>query len=427
MRRSRLAQALILSLALHLGLGILLFLAPPSEQAPSTESRQPLQVEIVVRTPPPPEEPPRSTSPAPEAAPPPRPPRATTRPQRTPAPSPPSAAPPPPSGATAAAPPPASAGPEAPSGAVPDAPRAVRLFPGPGGLPVAPSTGDTQGGSTGGGRTLRPGDGPSREQLLAEEGARVQGRVQGFLDDGMARLRVENGLVDSFFGDMDNALEKGLSGAPLFAYEGVFKHFFKATPERGQGLRELLKSVERYGATGSPDAVGEPSGTDRLEDVARSGTAGARARSRPSTFDMLETYNKAAGALSAKIELEQTPTGQMLSVKLVESSGNPLFDAYVLEKVPTSLAALPPASEHFAARAKGNVRSVWAIEGHVSFSRTLKVTKLDELNAGDAAYLSALMPLGLLSGKFEETRGEVIVPDFRRPHFDIRAQLLRVY
>ncbi|QRN92819.1 TonB C-terminal domain-containing protein [Archangium violaceum] len=425
MRRSRLTQALILSLALHLGLGLVLFLAPAPEREPSTASRQPLQVEIVVRTPPPPVEPPRPTLPAPKASPPPRPPRAATRPPRTPAP-PSLSAPPPPSGATAAAPPPAAAEPETPSGAVPDAPRAVRLFPGPGGLPVPPSMGDTRGGSTGG-RTLRPGDGPSREQLLAEEGARVQGRVQGFLDDGMARLRVENGLVDSFFGDMDKALEKGLSGAPLFAYEGVFKHFFKATPERGQGLRELLASVQRYGATGSPDAVGEPSGTDKLEDVARSGTAGSRARSRPSTFDMLETYNKAAGALHAKIELEQTPTGQMLSVKLVESSGNPLFDAYVLEKVPPSLAALPPASEHFAARAKGNVRSVWAIEGHVSFSRTLKVTKLDELDAGDAAYLSALMPLGFLSGRFEETRGEVIVPDFRRPHFDIRAQLLRVY
>jgi outer membrane biosynthesis protein TonB len=423
MRRSRLAQALILSLALHLGLGLVLFLLAAPEREPSRASQQPLQVEIVVRTPPPPPvEPPRPTPPAPEATPPPRPPRTTPRPplptDTAAAPPPAPSAPQPPSSATAAAPPPAES--------VPDTPRAVRLFPGPGGLPVAPSTGDTPESPTRG-RTLRPGDGPSREQLLAEEGARVQGRVQGFLDDGMATLRVENGLVDPFFGDMDKALEKGLSGAPLFAYEGVFKHFFKATPGRTQGVRELLDRTARYGATGSPDAVGEPSGTDRLEDVARSGTAGARARSRPSTVDMLETYGKAGSALHAKIELEQTPTGQVLSVKLVVSSSNPLFDAYVVEKVPPSLAALPPAPEHFTARAKGNVRSVWDIEGHVSFSRTLKVTKLGELNAGDAAYLSALMPLGLLSGNFEETRGEVIVPDFRRPHFDIRAQLLRIY
>jgi hypothetical protein len=142
---------------------------------------------------------------------------------------------------------------------------------------------------------------------------------------------------------------------------------------------------------------------------------------------MLEAYNRSAGALHVKLELEQSLTGQVVSVKLVESSGNPLFDAYVTEHVPASLAALGPAPEHFAARAKGNVRSVWAIEGRVSFSRTLKLSKLDELNAGDAAYLSALVPLGLLSGRFEETRGEVIVPDLRRPHFDIHTELLRVY
>lgn len=288
-----------------------------------------------------------------------------------------------------------------------------------------PSTSTTPGFSTG--HTVRPGDGPSPEQLRAEERERVRGRVQGFLDDGMATLRVENGLVDSFFGDMDNAMEKGLSGAPLFAYEGVLKHFFKATPGRAQGLRDLMASAGSYGATGSPDPVGEPSGTDRLEDVARAGTAGARARSRPSNVDMLETYNKGASALHAEIDLEQSPTGQVLSVKLSRSSGNPLFDAYVVEHVPESLAKLGSAPEHFTARSKGLVRSVWSIDGHVSFSRTLKFSKLDELNAGDAAYLSALIPLGVLSGNFEETRGEVIVPDLRRPHFDIRTQLLRVY
>lgn len=290
---------------------------------------------------------------------------------------------------------------------------------------MGPTTGFTPSVSTG--HTVRPGDGPTAEQLRAEEGERVRGRVQGFLDDGMATLRVQNGLVDGFFSEMDHALEKGLSGAPLFSYEGVLKHFFKATPERGQAFRDLIASAQNYGAMGSPDLAGEPTGTDRLEDVARSGGAGARARSRPTTVDILETYNRRAGALHAKMELEQSRTGQLLSVKLVESSGNPLFDTYITEHVASSLSALGPAPESFAARSKGNVRSVWAVEGSVSFSRTIKVTKLDELNAADAAYFSALMPLGLLSGRFEETRGEVIVPDIRRPHFDIHTELLRVY
>ena len=427
MRRSRLLQALILSLALHLGLGLLLYLAPPKRDPFLLSARQePVQFEVVERTPPPRVEP--ALAP-PQAVEPPRPPRSTPRPPRAapPAPPPPSAtAEAPPPAATPPAEPPAGTEPESPPEA-PDIPRQIRLFPGRDGLAVGPlpSTGAPPGASTG--RTLRPGDGPSPEQLRAQEHARVQGRVQGFLDDGMASLRVQNGLVDTYFGEMDKALEKGLSGAPLFAYEGVFKHFFKATPERGKSFHDALETFGKYGATGSPDGAGGPSGTDRLEDVARSGGAGARARSRPSAVDMFETYNKAAGALHVTLELEQSRTGKVLGVKLLDSSGNPLFDSYVVERVPPSLEKLGPASEHFAARSTGNVRSVWGVDGHVSFSRTIRFSKLDELQADDAAYISALMPLGLLSGNFEETRGEVIIPDFRRPHFDIRTQLLRVY
>ncbi|MFY0576931.1 hypothetical protein ACN28S_23755 [Cystobacter fuscus] len=36
---------------------------------------------------------------------------------------------------------------------------------------------------------------------------------------------MENGLVDTYFGQMDHALEKGLTGASLFDYQGVLRHF----------------------------------------------------------------------------------------------------------------------------------------------------------------------------------------------------------
>jgi hypothetical protein len=311
------------------------------------------------------------------------------------------------------------------AGASEDVPRPPRLLPTPGtlgDLPIGAAPGSS-------GRTLGQGDGPSSEEALAAEAERVQGRVQGFLDDGMAKLRVENGLIDPFFGEMNHALEKGLSGAPLFAYEGVLKHFFKASPERGQSWRDLLTSLHAYGASGTPTmALGEPTGfQDRLEDVARSGAAGARARAQRPASELLEEYSRRSSALRVKLELEQSRTGQVLAVKLLEGSGNPLFDAYVLERIPTSLEVLGPAPEHFTARAKGNVRSVWSIEGAVSFARTLKLSRLEDVDASDAAYLAALLPMGLLSGNFEETRGEVIIPDFRRPHFDIRTRLLSVY
>jgi hypothetical protein len=250
----------------------------------------------------------------------------------------------------------------------------------------------------------------------------VRGRVQGFLDDELALERVENGLVDTYFSQMDHALEKALTGASLFDYQGVLRHFFPAGSARG-----LLEGAQRYGATGSPDdPTGGPSGTERLEDVARSGTAGARARSR--ARDPLGELDKRANTLSVELELEQSPTGQLLGVKVLRGSGNPLFDTYVLEKVPASLAALGPASENFAARTRApTVRSVWNVEGRVSFSRTLKLSKLHTLDAADAAYVSALLATSLLGGSFEETRGEVTIIDVRRPHFDVRTRLLRVY
>ena len=404
MQRTHLTWALLLSLALHLGLGLLLHRA----DAPSPSAVRPAAPELTwveVERPP--------TPPAPMAAPP--------RPVPGAAPRPPRAAPP--RMATAAPVPPAQAPSMHSPEASPDAPQALKLLPGVSLSPGAPSGGIP----VPRGRTLRPGEGPSSEELLGAEKERVHGRVQGFLDDGLARLQVENGLANTFFGDMDKALEKGLSGAPLFEYQGVLQHFFKARPENVQGLRDFLASVHSYGATGSPDSMGAPSGTDRLEDMARSGGAGARARSQRSSTDVLEEYNRRVGALHVKLELEQAPSGQVLAVKLLESSGNALFDAYVLERVSPALTALGPAPEHFAARYKGPVRSVWGIQGHVSFSRTIRFSKLAELDASDAAYISALLPLGLLSGNFEETRGEVIIPDFRRPHFDIHTELLRVY
>ncbi|OJH42838.1 hypothetical protein BON30_00775 [Cystobacter ferrugineus] len=274
------------------------------------------------------------------------------------------------------------------------------------------------------GHTWRPGEGPSPEQRLAEERERVRGRVQGFLDDGLATARVDNGLVDTYFGQMDHALEKGLTGAPLFDYQGVLRHFFP-----GGSMRELLEGAARYGATGNPDdATGGPSGTDRLEDVARSGTAGARARRARDPLGELDRSVAGANTLSVELELEQSPTGQLLGAKLLRGSGNSLFDTYVLDKVPPSLAALGPASENFAARTRApTVRSVWNVEGRVSFSRTIKLSKLHTLDASDAAYVSALLATSLLGGSFEETRGEVTIIDVRRPHFDIRTRLLRVY
>ncbi|WNG17447.1 hypothetical protein [Cystobacter fuscus] len=403
---------MLLSLVLHGALGLLLWRArPPSLESPTEARSEPILLEFTEH------EAPRAP---PGVEPPAVPPRETPhRPSRTPRAQKPVSAP-------APAPAPIASGPasvpEAPDVLqAPDMPRAVRLFPGPGGLPVEQGSAAADEPR---GHTWRPGEGPSPEQRLAEERERVRGRVQGLLDDGLATVRVEGGLVDTYFSQMDHALEKGLTGSPLFDYQGVLRHFLPALNPRG-----LLEGAARYGATGNPDdATGGPSGTERLEDVARSGTAGARARRARDPLGELDRSVAGANTMSVELELEQSPTGQLLGVKLLRGSGNPLFDAYVLDKVPASLAALGPASENFAARTRApTVRSVWNVEGRVSFSRTIKLSKLHTLDASDAAYVSALLATSLLGGSFEETRGEVTILDVRRPHFDIRTRLLRVY
>ncbi|MET0403941.1 MAG: hypothetical protein ABW123_16135, partial [Cystobacter sp.] len=359
-RWKRLLWTLVGSLVLHGLLGGWLWRTPAPPPLLPTRT-EPLWVEFIEPVPPAVIPPPVSSSAAPV------PPRAVPRPPRarTPASTPGSSRAPPDS--------PPESTPEAPS----DTPRAVRLFPGPAGLPMdlGDLTAKESPGSSG--RTWRAGEGPTSEQRIEEERARVAGRVQGFMEDDLAVGRVENGLVDPYFREMDQVLEKGLTGAPLFDYQGVLRYFGPSGPSR-----DALMQLQRYGATGSPDdALGGPSGTDRLEDVARAGTAGARARSRPrDPLGDMERQVAGANTLVVELELEQSPTGRLLGVKLVRDSGNPLFDGYVLEKIPPSLASLGPASEHFAARTRApTVRSVWRVSGRVSFSRTIKLSKLHTL------------------------------------------------
>jgi hypothetical protein len=406
MRRSRLPLAVLVSVLLHGALGLWWGSRPARTQAVVPARREPLTVEVVERAParaPP--------VPPPPVAPPVVPPHRAPRPPAV------RAAPPAVVARPPAAPPPPAAAPQEAR----DVPRAVRLFPGAAGLAVVPAPPSDPPSS---GHTMRAGEEPSAEQLRAEERQRVHDRVQEAVEDELAMGRVENGLVDSYFGEMNRALERGLTGSALFGYQGVLDHFFRAGPERTRGLTEMAKRYQAYGVTGNPDGRSGASGRS-LEDVAR---GGAWRSEGPNALEQLGDYTKGSSALSLQLRLEQSPTGALLDVKVLEGSGNPLFDAYVLERVPVALAGLGTASEHFARRTRApTVRSVWRVDGWVSFTRTIKLAELSTLDASDAAYLSALLATSLLKGGFDEVRGEVSVPDVRRPHFDIHTRLERVY
>lgn len=126
--------------------------------------------------------------------------------------------------------------------------------------------------------------------------------------------------------------------------------------------------------------------------------------------------------LVVTLELTQEVDGTLRDAKLISLSGNPAYDAYVLNAIPASLAKLaaPPTGAR-GVRADG-IHTLWAVEGRVVYLRKLK-----ELKGQDAWYIAATSAAGILAGRFEETTGEIEVIDFRNPRFVCRSHLLRVY
>lgn len=424
-RMRRLGGAALVSLVIHAALLLLLGSVDPPEPAPRRAvTSKPLEVDIVTTTPvvtspPLPEQPSRSAP--------------TTRPKgkrMRKAPS---------GDGLAAAPSPAPSdapdmgAPRRPNvagtGATPetatlppDAPRrphqpqvgaeSLPSFLVPGGALLA-------GPKTPSGRTLRPGDpAPSREQLAAAEEATVAGRVEEFIVDNQAQLRVANGLIDPYFSRLREALEKGLEDAPLFPGTSLVHQAGTAWASRAGS----------FGATGNPGAGPPPMApttTERLYDIQQ--RAGDESMERPRLFAQAgqELQHLATGGgakLVVTLELTQDVDGTLRDAKLVSLSGNPAYDAYVLNAIPASLAKLaaPPDGAR-GVRADG-IHTLWAVEGRVVYLR-----KLNELKGQDAWYVAAASAAGILAGRFEETTGEIEVIDFRNPRFVCRSLLLRVY
>lgn len=411
MWRSRLGWAALASLLLHAMLLAWLWRGASAPRAPGSQRPAPLVVDIVVA-------PAKPAPAAPEPAEP-----APPEPKR-PRPSPPLASPPvakkPAPPAPPAPPPVDSAQAAAPSADAPRAPDAPRT-PGekPSLLPTAPNGGWSLPTAPEGprGRTLRPGDPSlSPEALAAEEQGRVGGRLKGFVDDDLARLRVENGVVHPYFGRLRAALEKQLVDAPLFGTPSTLQHL----------ARTYRDEAGRFGATGTPGGRGPgvPAATERLDALTRGDTGYDGLRARARAGEQLQKFaegNRETG-LVVTLELVQGPDGALQSARVVDTSGNKAFDAWVLERVPPSLAPLaPPPAGAPGVRPEG-IRSLWAVEGRVIYLK-----KLRDMKGEDAWYTATMAAAGVLAGTFEETTGDVYVIDLRNPRFVVRPRLLRVY
>ncbi|WP_245814946.1 TonB C-terminal domain-containing protein [Cystobacter ferrugineus] len=276
------------------------------------------------------------------------------------------------------------------------------------------------------GRTIRPGDPSlSPETLAAEEHARVSARVRSFTEDDLAARRVENGLVDPYFSEVRESLEKQLEGAPLFKGK-------TSTSKLQQFAQTYLKDAERYGHSGlvgknqKRDAHKPLTPLEKLESLPVENKALEGMRGFLRLGDALQQHAEPEPQLVVILELQQAPDGQLRSVQVVEPSGDKAFDKYVSEAMPPALARLaPPPSKtpgvHLGTHSNG-IRTLWSVEG-----RVVHLKQVSEMKEKDAAYAAAMASLGALAGRFDETTGEVQVIDLLDPKFRCRARLLRVW
>ncbi|MFL5347641.1 MAG: TonB C-terminal domain-containing protein [Hyalangium sp.] len=400
MRRSRLGWAGLVSVLLHAALLALLWEHEPVRQMSAPQPAPPPLVVEVLSSPP---EPP---APAPAPPPPPTPHPERPRPVRR---SPPPESPPamPPAPPTPAVPPP-----DAPLAQEPKHPSLVP--PTPSGGWSVPQTAEASHG-----HTLHPDDPSlSPEALAAEEHARVSARVQSFAEDDLATLRVENGLVHPYFSEIRAALEKQMEKPPFFDVQSTGKRL----------AQNYLAQAQRYGATGSTRGPTGSKGreprtpAERLEALSHGNPAHDSMRAFLQAGEAMQQLAEPAPDLVIVLELQQAADGQLRSVQVVEPSGNKAFDKYVLDSVPPSLARLAPPPEKALGVHKDGLRTLWAVEGRVVYLRHLK-----ELEGQDAWYVASAAGLGLLSGRFEETTGDIYVVDLRNPKFVCRPKLLKVW
>lgn len=277
-------------------------------------------------------------------------------------------------------------------------------------------------------RRSDPGRPPDAAALAAEATA-VKERVDGWIADDLATSRVESGLVDGYFTDLRGAL--GLAMADEIA--GTPRGILSGDPKK-DFIAAWADGAKTYGAIGNPYAAGALPGsapsidgdTPLNRSAARlQGSAAHGLQQKLEQGRMLRDFadGKFGSGLVAILELRQGPGGALVSATLRESSLNPAFDAHVLRSAPRALKLLAaPPNEGLGIHPTG-LSSVWRFEGHIVYKRRLRELHL----ARDGWYLAVLGLTGLATGSFDETTGEVELPDLRNPELRTTVRLLQVY
>jgi hypothetical protein len=260
--------------------------------------------------------------------------------------------------------------------------------------------------------TLRPGpEGEVPDAGYAEAEARVEGRVQAWLEDGIAAGKAENGLVHPYYAGLGDSLESRLradrGGAALAVQQAAPFAY----------LKSYLDALGEYGRTGSPGIAGPstvPTASEQLAAIMeRKGNHEAYAQTKL-LVQAAETRLALAqrGPLfSLKLELRQSHLGELVSVTLLERSGNEAFDTFVLKTAPEALAALAPPPPDVTRR--DELRSIWQIDARL----------LGEPLPSALTFVPGVFGL---TEELAKAVASVAVPS-RMPDLEFKAKLLSAY
>lgn len=276
------------------------------------------------------------------------------------------------------------------------------------------------------GHTLHndPSELPDPAAVAEADGQHAKAKLDAFIADELASIRVENGLVDPYFVQMRASLEEAARNPPN---------------EKGVSFvqklaRSWLDSARQYGRGGSPYAAGAQPEAPTQGSVQTPLEREAEARPGTSAEGLARTLQQGArlrefadgrfgGGLLAIVEIRQSSDGKYQGAVVLQSSGNRVFDAHVMRSAPLALESLEAPSAGAPGVRPDGIRSTWAFEGRVTYKKKLSDFELQK----DWWYLLAMAPASLATGNFDEVTGEVDLVDLRNPQFLCKVKLLRVY
>ena len=234
--------------------------------------------------------------------------------------------------------------------------------------------------------------------------------------------RVATGTMNPYYSALQNELTAQLTEVP----EALGKPQVPRV-----ALDNYLAQLEAHGRTGQAwddTALGEGRDRDQmpmttLQREASRDPAMAANSGRPVLLGASAKRGGPKPLLVAEVSIHQAPDGTIIEQVLVRSSGNPIFDRFVMEAAPKSVASMPPPPREGGGIRKDGLRSHWAFEGHMSLMKKVR----DFILPQDLPYLTAILGTGQFAGSFDFTAlQDTEVVDWRDPRWRLKARLLRV-